>query len=126
MQKEQLDMQFYFEPTLSRLTGTLGDSLTADFYFSNRQFESGVVAYDRPSVSAEKGQIIVAAHLPTLEIDDWKPVLDRLQLNQRVQQSTRQTILDFELDYELGWLKFASYKCKNQNLARGIKHFSRE
>lgn len=121
MQKEQLDMQFYFEPTLSRLTGTLGDSLTADFYFSNRQFESGVVAYDRPSVAAEKGQIIVAAHLPTLEIDDWKPVLDRLQLTQRAQQSTRQTILDFELDYlNLAGLNLQAINAKIKTLPEGL------
>lgn len=98
-EEQRLDMQFYFEPRLSRLQGSLGDLLKADFYFSNRELQKGLVAYDRQTVTAEKGQMLVAAHLPTLEIDDWKPVIDRLQIAQKTKASTWQTVLDLEVDY---------------------------
>ena len=48
-------------------------------------------------------------------------MLDRLQLTQRVQQSTRQTILDFELDYlNLAGLNLQAINAKIKTLPEGL------
>ena len=94
-----LDMQFVFEPKLSRFQGSLGDLLRADFYYANRQFKKGMVTYDRLPVSLENDQLLVAVHLPTIEIDIWRHLIDTLQISQKNNASTWQTVFDLEFDY---------------------------
>ena len=94
-----LDMRLYFEPKFSRLEGSLGDLLLADFYFQNSQMHKGLISYDRSLVAPQDGQFLVAAYLPTTELEVWTPLLDLVQGSQQNKAGNWDAVFDLKFDY---------------------------
>ena len=98
-QSRPLDMMLYFEPNFSRLKGSLGDLLLADFYFQNNQLHKGLISYDRSLVSPQDGQFLVAAYLPTTELEIWTPLLDLVQGSQQNKAGNWDAVFDLKFDH---------------------------
>lgn len=96
---QPLMMRLYFEPSISRIEGSLGDLLRGDFSFANNQLEKGLLTYDREPLSPQVGQFLVAVHLPTTDMSAWTPLIDTVQVSQKDKNPPWQTAFDLSFDY---------------------------
>ena len=111
---KNLQMGLYFNPSLSEIKTNLEDSWASDFHFNQGQFERGSISFNRTDIRPEKNQFIVGAHLPTINIDHWKSVLELFTANSKVSNSW-QTELDLKLDR---WTFFGT---EFENISANIK-----
>ena len=94
-----LDMTLHFDPSFSRLEASLGDKLSADLQFLNNQLDRALVSYDRSSLSPQKGQVLVAAYLPTTDFEIWTPLQALFQGSQQLKTGSLDTVFDLKFDY---------------------------
>ena len=74
--QRSMNMTIFFTPELARIETSLGEELTAEMYFSEGALTQGLVLYDRADVSSQPGELLVAAYMPTTDLQIWMPVVE--------------------------------------------------
>jgi uncharacterized protein YhdP len=115
---EELQVRLYFDPSLNSLEAKLGEFLASDIYYQQGQFERGSISFNRHDIKPKASQFIVGAKLPTIDIDQWKPVIELFSGNNK-NLSSLQTEFDLHLDH---WQFFGA---RFENIDATIKPLSK-
>jgi uncharacterized protein (TIGR02099 family) len=112
---EDLALKLHFDSGLTRLEGTLGQKLVTDLRFSDQGLSRGLVSFDRTVSLPSANEVLIAAHLPTTEIDWWPPVIRLFDGRSSPDNASWSPLFDFTFDN----LELASIELKD--LAAVIK-----
>ncbi|MBT4164936.1 MAG: hypothetical protein HOE58_09035 [Porticoccaceae bacterium] len=112
---EDLALKLHFDSGLTRLEGTLGQKLVTDLRFSDQGLSRGLVSFDRTVSLPSANEVLIAAHLPTTEIDWWPPVIRLFDGRSSPDNASWSPLFDFTFDN----LELASIELKD--LAAMIK-----
>ena len=74
--QRSMNMTIFFSPELARIETELGEELTAEMYFSEGSLSQGLVLYDRADITVQSGELLVAAYMPTTDLQIWMPVVE--------------------------------------------------
>jgi uncharacterized protein YhdP len=95
---KELQVRLHFNPRLNRLESNLGGLWTSDIFYQKGQFERGSISFDRDDIRPKTNQFILGAKLPTIDIDQWRPIKELFTVNNKA-PSSLQTKFDLNLDY---------------------------
>lgn len=104
-----LAVKLHFDTGLTRLEGTLGQNLVTDLRFSQQGLSRGLVSFDRTVSLPANNEVVIAAHLPTTEIDLWTPVVALFGERSASKKSIWIPVFDFTFDH----LELASIELKD-------------
>ena len=111
---KELQLRLHFNPRLSRLESRLGELWVSEIFYQKGQFERGSISYNRDDISPKANQFILGANLPTINIDEWRPVKELFSANNE-NRSSLQTEFDLNLDH---WQIFGT---RFENISATIK-----
>jgi uncharacterized protein (TIGR02099 family) len=106
---DDLAMKLHFDSGLTRLEGTLGQKLVTDLRFSQQGLSKGLVSFDRTVSLPTKNEVLIAAHLPTTQIDLWTPVVALFGERSDSKKPIWSPVFDFTFDN----LELASIELKD-------------
>jgi uncharacterized protein YhdP len=95
---KELQVRLHFNPRLSRLESRLGELWVSEIFYQQGQFERGSISFDRDDISPKANQFILGANLPTIDIDEWRPVKELFSAKNK-NPSSLQTEFDINLDH---------------------------
>ena len=106
---DDLAVKLHFDSGLTRFEGTLGQNLVTDLRFSQQGLLRGLVSFDRRVSLPAKNEVLIAAHLPTTEIDLWAPVVALFGERSDSKKPIWSPVFDFTFDS----LEMASIELKD-------------
>ncbi|MBT5387563.1 MAG: hypothetical protein HOJ99_01200 [Porticoccaceae bacterium] len=109
-----LDVTLYFSPQFERLSGRFGKQLVTDLTFSDGALVEGILTFDRDEIIPEPDKLLIAAHLPTTNLEAWQPVVDLFTpspANQPMDRSANRRLPIFDLHFDQ--LDVATFKIKD-------------
>jgi len=115
---KELQVRLHFNPSLKRLESNLGELWASDIFYQKGQFERGSISFDRDDIRPKANQFILGAKLPTIDIDQWRPIKELFSVNNKAPSSLR-TKFDLNLDY---WQIFGT---RFENISAIIKPLTR-
>jgi uncharacterized protein (TIGR02099 family) len=111
---KELQVRLHFNPRLHKLESNLGELWTSDIFYQKGQFERGSVSFNRDDIRPKANQFVLGATLPTIDIDQWRPIKELFSVNNKA-SSSLQTEFDLNLDY---WQIFGT---RFENISANIK-----
>ena len=95
---KELQLRLHFNPSLSRLESKLGELWVSDIFYQQGRFERGSISFNRDDISPKVNQFVLGANLPTIDIDQWRPVKELFSTDSK-NPSSLQTEFDLNLDH---------------------------
>jgi uncharacterized protein (TIGR02099 family) len=115
---KELKLRLHFNPRLSRLESKLGELWVSDILYQQGRFERGSISFNRDDISPKANQFILGANLPTIDIDQWRPVKELFSTDSK-NPSSLQTEFDLNLDH---WQIFGT---RFENISASIRPLSK-
>lgn len=110
-----MDLTLYFGTQFERLRGSYGDQLVTDLSFFNGLLTEGIVTYDRPEILVVPDKLLVAAYLPTTDLELWQPVVELFTRSSETQPMGRPSndIRGPTFDLHFDQLELATFKIED-------------
>ena len=117
---QQLALKLHFDPSFSKLEGTLGSDMFADIRFDKNKLKQGVISYDRALVMPNEEVLLISANLPTIDINLWQPLSYLMDTNPTDSKAIK-TLFDIEMaQWEISGIPLTGVSAKIKPIDLGF------